>query len=171
MKPYLACALLACLLPATGVHAAAADHVRASHGWLRVLPGSLPAGGYVILQNDGDEPAELSGASSSAYARVMLHQSSMQGGMSRMTMVDALSIPAHGKVMLAPGGYHLMLMQPVTPVTPGQQVRVLLKFSDGSSLPTDFIARPATALDDGETHAKPAMHDGSVRSAASAPGH
>lgn len=171
MKPYLACALLACLLPAAGVHAAVADHVHASHGWLRVLPGSLPAAGYVILQNDGDQPAELSGASSVAYARVMLHESSMKGGMSRMTMIDALPVPAHGKVVLAPGGYHLMLMQPVTPVTPGQHVRVLLKFSDGSSLPTDFIARPASALDDGDTHAMRATRSGGETDHGSAPGH
>ena len=160
MKPYLACALLACVLPAAGVHAAAADHVRASHGWLRVLPGSLPAAGYVILHNEGDQPAELTGASTVAYARVMLHQSSMQGGMSRMSMIDALPVPAHGKAVLAPGGYHLMLMQPATTVTPGQHVRVLLKFSDGSSLPTEFIARPANALDDGDTHARPTTHAG-----------
>ncbi len=145
-------ALLAGLSLATGVHASAADQVRASHAWIRVLPGALPAGAYVTLENDGDQPVALIGASSTAYAKVMLHLSSTEGGVSRMTMVDSLSVPAHGKVELAPASYHLMLMQPVTPVSPGTAVRVLLKFSDGSILPTDFIARPASALDDGTDH-------------------
>jgi copper(I)-binding protein len=151
MKHVVACIALAGLAFVTGVHAAAADHVRASHAWIRVLPGALPAGAYVTLENDSDQPVTLTGASSKAYAQVMLHHSSTQGGVSRMTMVDSLRVPAHGKAELAPAGYHLMLMQPATPVKPGTTVRLLLKFSDGSTLPADFIARPANALDDGAT--------------------
>ncbi|MGN6705205.1 MAG: copper chaperone PCu(A)C [Rhodanobacter sp.] len=140
--------LLAGLSLAAGVHAAAADQVHASHAWIRVLPGTLPAGGYVTLENRGDQPVALTGARSAAYAQVMLHHSSTQGGMSRMTMVESLPIPAHGTVVLAPGGYHLMLMQPGAAVSPGSEVKLQLQFDDGSSLPVDFIARPANALGD-----------------------
>ena len=146
-------ALLAGLLLAAGAHASAADHVHATHAWIRLLPGALPAGAYVILENDGDQPVALTGASSKTYAQVMLHHSSTQGGISRMTMVDSLPVPAHDRAVLAPAGYHLMLMQATDPVKPGTIVRLLLKFSDGSSLPTDFIVRPANALDDGSGHA------------------
>jgi copper(I)-binding protein len=145
--------LLAGLLLTGGAHASAADHVHASHAWIRVLPGDLPAGAYVTLQNDGDQPVALSGASSTVYADVMLHQSSTAGGMSRMTMVDALQVPAHGKAVLAPAGYHLMLMQANAPVKPGDTVRLTLSFTDGSTLATDFIARPANAMDAGDDHA------------------
>lgn len=153
MKSFAALSLLTGLLLAGTVHATAAEHIHASHAWIRVLPGNLPAGAYVTLENDSDQAAALSGASSKTYGQVMLHQSSMQGGMSRMTMVDSLALAAHGKAVLAPAGYHLMLMQPVSPVKPGDTVRLLLKFSDGSSLPTDFIARPANALDAGDENA------------------
>lgn len=151
-------ALLAGLALAPAVHATAADHVRATHAWIRVLPGSLPAGAYVTLENTGDQPVALTGASSTAYAQVMLHHSSTEGGVSRMTMVDSLPVPAHGTAALAPAGYHLMLMQPVATVKPGTTVRLLLKFSDGSTLPTDFMARPANALDDGSSHADHTSH-------------
>lgn len=157
--------LLTGLLLAGGVHATDADHVRASHAWLRVLPGTLPAGAYVTLENDGDRPVALNGANSTVYAEVMLHQSSRAGGVSRMSMVDTLSIPAHGKAELAPAGYHLMLMQPKTPVKPGDTVTLTLQFGDGSTLATDFIARPANALDAGDghaDHAMPAMDHGAM---------
>ena len=114
-----------------------------------MLPGNLPASAYVTLENGSDRAILLSGASSAAYAEVMLHHSSTAGGMSRMTMVDSLEIPAHGKAVLAPAGYHLMLMQARKPVKPGDTIAVLLKFADGSTLATDFIARPANALNDG----------------------
>jgi len=66
--------------------------------------------------------------------------------MSHMSGIESLAIPAHGQVVLAPGGYHLMLMHAVAPVVPGTRVRLTLEFSDGSSLPVDFLARPANAL-------------------------
>jgi hypothetical protein len=138
--------LLAGLLCAGAVHATEAEHVHASGAWIRVLPGNLPAGGYVTLRNDGDQPAALEGASSSDYASVMLHQSSTDTGMGRMRMVDRLDVPAHGQVALSPGGYHLMLMDATQPVQPGQTVRITLRFADGSTLATDFVAKPANAL-------------------------
>ena len=139
--------LLACLLGAGLAHAGSATHVGASHAWIRVLPGALPAGAYVVLRNDGDKPIALTGADSPAYGMAMLHQSSQAGGTSRMAMVAALPIPAHGTQALAPGGYHLMLMDAKHPVQPGDTVRIVLKFDDGSTLPVDFIARPASTLD------------------------
>lgn len=162
MKPLALSMLLSGLLLAGGARAADADHVRASHAWIRVLPGALPAGAYVTLENDGDRPVALRGAGSTVYAEVMLHRSSRAGGMSRMSMVDALNVPAHGKAELAPAGYHLMLMQPNAPVKPGDTVTLTLQFGDGSTLATDFVARPANALDAGDDHAMPAMDHGAM---------
>ena len=152
MKSPMLSLLFGGLLLAGSAHAADADHIRASHAWIRVLPGTLPAGAYVTLDNDGDQPIALSSASSTIYADVMLHHSSTAGGVSRMSMVDSMNVPAHGKAELAPAGYHLMLMQPKQPVKAGDKVILTLKFADGSTLATDFIARPANALDAGDSH-------------------
>lgn len=146
MKPRSLPLLLAGLLCAGGAHAAQADHVRADGAWIRVMPAGLPAGGYVTLHNDGDQPAALEGASSDAYGSVMLHESSTETGMGRMHMVDRLELPAHGQVALAPGGYHFMLMDAGKPVQPGQKVRLTLRFADGSTLTADFLAKPANTL-------------------------
>lgn len=147
---FAASLLVAGLLTGVGAHATAAQDIHASHAWIRVLPGDLPAGAYVTLRNAGNRVVHLTGASSASYAQVMLHHSSTAGGVSRMTTVDALAIPAHGKLVLAPGGYHMMLMHAIAPVTPGASIRVTLKFSDGSYLPAGFVARPANAVDDGK---------------------
>jgi copper(I)-binding protein len=137
--------LLASLLFANAAVASEAEHIRASQAWIRVLPGDLPAGAYVTLENTGDEPASLQGARSASYASINLHKSTVDGGVSRMSMVDNLPIPAHGKAELTPGGYHLMLMKAATAVKPGDKVKLTLSFGDGSNLDTDFIARPANA--------------------------
>ena len=142
--------LLAGLLSAGTVLAGDAAQIAASHAWIRVMPGALPAGGYVELENHGDHAVSLSSASSPAYADVMLHKSSTDTGMGRMEKVDTLSIPAHGKAALSPGGYHLMLMKAKAPVQVGDKVRITLRFADGSTLDTEFEAKPANTVDGGE---------------------
>lgn len=144
----IAC-VLAGLAMTTAAQATQAEHVMASHAWLRVLPADLPAGAYVTLENTGNQPATLTSASSPSYSQTMLHHSASEGGISRMSMVDALPVPAHGKTVLAPAGYHLMLMKAIHPVKTGDTVIVNLTFADGSILATPFVARPANAIDAG----------------------
>jgi copper(I)-binding protein len=76
---------------------------------------------------------------------VMLHHSRLAHGDSTMEMVDHLDIPAHGKVQLAPGGYHLMLSHATHPVKPGDKVEITLEFAGGAKLQTDFPVLPANA--------------------------
>lgn len=139
--------LLMIAMPAMAVpvQSTPSSNVQASQAWIRVLPGALPAGGYVTLTNPGDEDRIVVAASSSAYAMVMLHQSMLSSGSSRMRMVKQLRIPAHGSVQLAPGGYHLMLMHAKQPVHPGDHVPVTFHFADGNVLVVKFLARPANA--------------------------
>lgn len=144
--------LAAGLLLAMSAHASEAEHVRASQAWIRVLPGDLPAGAYVVLENTGDQTATLRSASSVRYGNVMLHKSSSEGGVSRMAMVESLVIPAHGKAELAPGGYHLMMSKANPPVKVGDDVKLTLHFDDGSTLDTRFVTRPANATDAGDPH-------------------
>jgi copper(I)-binding protein len=142
--------LLTSLLCAGTATAADADHVTASRAWIRVMPGTLPAGGYVVLENRGDRVVTLTAAASPSYADVMLHKSSTETGMGRMEKVETLPIPAHGTVALAPGGYHLMLTKAIAPVKPGDRVRIDLRFADGSTLATAFEAKPANTVDGGD---------------------
>ncbi|URL59379.1 copper chaperone PCu(A)C [Luteibacter flocculans] len=138
--------LLTCALLASGtVYAAEPATVVASDGWVRVLPGNLPAGGYVTLRNETDRAVSIVSASSPDYADAMIHRSSTEGGMGRMEMVDSVPLPPSGKVTFAPGGYHVMLMQAKHPVKPGDAVSVTFTLSDGSKVPVTLTARPANA--------------------------
>jgi copper(I)-binding protein len=66
-------------------------------------------------------------------------------GDSTMEMVEHLDIPPHGSVELAPGGYHLMLSQPMHAIKPGDKVKIVFEFAGGGELQTDFPVRPANA--------------------------
>ena len=72
----------------------------------------------------------------------MLHQTVSNGSTQQMTMVDKLTIPAHGSVAIVPGGYHLMLEQPQHAIKPGDTVHLQLQFSNGEKLDTAFAVKP-----------------------------
>lgn len=98
------------------------------HAWIRWLPAGLPAAGYAVIRNLGDGTLRLTGAGSPDYGMVMLHHSRLARGDSTMERVDHLDIPAHGSVKLAPGGYHLMLVDLKHPFKQGEKVPVTLQF-------------------------------------------
>lgn len=147
---FLAALAALCFGTAIQTDASQADQVQAHDGWLRLMPAGLPAGGYLRLDNGGDQSVQLEAVDSPRYRMVMLHQSRTQGGISRMQMLSRLALPAHGEVRFVPGGYHLMLSEPIGAIQVGDAVPVRLHFADGSSLGMQLIAKPANAnIDDG----------------------
>lgn len=139
---------LAAALLGVAAHAATPAAASVSHAWIRWLPGNLPAGGYARIENHGDVVLRLLGADSPDYGMVMLHRSSRRGGVEHMDSVAGMDVPAHASAVLAPGGFHLMLMHPRHAIAPGDHVRLRLRFSDGASVESDFLVRPANAQGD-----------------------
>jgi periplasmic copper chaperone A len=112
--------------------------------WFRFIMPSLPAAGYFTLTNQSATPKRLTGATSPACGMVMLHKSIDQSGTERMVMVPSVALPARGSLRFAPGGYHLMCMQPTAAMRRGKTVSVTLEFAGGKSLTALFPVRNAT---------------------------
>jgi len=134
-------ALVLLWLAASGSTAAA---VTAHQAWIRLLPGTLPAAGYLQLTNSGADGVQLVGTHSTSFGNIELHSSLSPSGVARMRRVDKLTIPAGATVALKPRGYHLMLFRPAAGLQPGGQVPVTLEFSDGSRLSVPFTLRNAS---------------------------
>jgi copper(I)-binding protein len=130
MKSVLWMVWVVALLP--GFAAAAGPDVVISHGWMRFLLPSLPSAGYMTVQNNGDTDAVITGAASPACGMLMLHKSQDDSGMAMMMDVRSITVPAHGSVTFAPGGYHLMCMSPV--MKPGDKVAVTLTLQGGGTI-------------------------------------
>ncbi|HTT99701.1 MAG TPA: copper chaperone PCu(A)C [Rhizomicrobium sp.] len=122
---------------------AVAAQVQISDGWFRALPAPSPSGGYFTLENTGTSPIVLTGASSPACGTLMMHQSMNMNGMSSMEDVANVPVAVGGTVKFAPGGYHLMCMDPTPAMKPGGTVSVTLTFADKSEAKADFIVKNA----------------------------
>jgi copper(I)-binding protein len=139
-------AFIAGLSPAMAAQAfAGTDGLSLSGGWMRIIVTSRPAAGYFTLRNDGSAERKLVGASSPGCGMMMLHRSKTEDGVDKMMPVKAVTVPAHGSIRFAPGGYHLMCMRPKAVMKPGKSVPVTLTFGDGSTLSAGFAVRGATS--------------------------
>jgi copper(I)-binding protein len=114
-----------------------------TNAWIRSLPGHLPAAAYFEIRNAGDSDVTITGAQSAACGKVMLHQSMNMSGMEKMEDVKEVAVPAHDSLSFAPGGYHLMCMDPKPAIKRGAKIPLALQFKDGTSLAATFTVKDA----------------------------
>ncbi|MBU6458684.1 MAG: copper chaperone PCu(A)C [Bradyrhizobium sp.] len=114
---------------------ARADDVKAgdlviSQAWSRATPkGAKIGGGYLNIENKGSAPDRLIGGSADFAGSVQVHEMSMEGSVMKMRSVEkGLTIEPGKTVKLAPGGYHLMMMDLKAPLKQGEKVPVTLEF-------------------------------------------
>lgn len=142
--PVVVVALAAAAMPLRAADVVPANAIHIRDAWARWLPAGLPAAGYLTIVNDSDADQFVTSVASADYDHVMLHESYTEpGGGSGMRPVDRLRVPAHGRVSLAPGGYHLMLMKPRRKLAPGDAVTVGLGFGNGNTIETKLPLKPA----------------------------
>ena len=129
---FVAFAALAATLfaaPARAEEVKAGDLV-ISQAWSRATPsGAKIAGGFLTIENKGAAPDRLLGGSGDSAGKVEVHEMAMNNGVMTMRPLDKGLVIEPGKTMkLAPGGYHLMIMDLKTPFKQGDKVPVTLEF-------------------------------------------
>jgi hypothetical protein len=117
--------------------------IEVTAAWIRWLPAGVPSGGYMTLTNTGAASQVLIGADSPEFGAVSVHHTDTRNGVSEMASVNSLLIKPHSSLQFAPGGYHLMLMQPKRALQPGDHAPITLRFADGGSLQVSFEVRGA----------------------------
>jgi len=122
--------VLACFLaPALADEVKAGDLV-ITQAWSRATPGGAKvAGGYLTIQNKGSAADRLVGGAADVADKVQVHEMATTNGVMTMRPLDkGLSIEPGKTVNLAPGGYHLMLLDLKSPLKQGDKVPVTLEF-------------------------------------------
>ena len=115
------------------VPASAAAELAIVDAWIKNLPPSVPVrAGYMTIHNPGKTTIAIVSVHSDAFANVEIHRSVMQDGMTRMEHVGTLNIGPGESLQLTPGGYHLMMMEPVEATRPGETIDILLHLDNGS---------------------------------------
>ena len=131
--------ILALTFSATASEAA---DISVSDAWVRESPpGVAMMAGYMALQNSTSRSQVLVAASSSGFETVMIHRTIVKGGMAGMAHAPQLELAPNASLIFAPGGYHLMLMNPKRTLRAGDRVDINLEFRGGLVLPVAFEVR------------------------------
>lgn len=136
--------LLAALALISGAAVAGeAANIAINDAYVRLPPpGQNISAAFMRIDNSGDA-RKLVKADSAVAGNVELHNHINDGGVMRMRQVKSIDVPAKGKAVLQPGGYHIMLIGLKAPLKDGQKVALTLTFDDGSSKTVDApVQRP-----------------------------
>ncbi|MFT4190307.1 MAG: copper chaperone PCu(A)C [Comamonas sp.] len=94
------------------------------------VPQQKSSGAFLTLRAAQD--ARLVAASSPVAGRVEIHEMKMEGDVMKMRQVPSVALPAGQTVQLAPGGYHLMLLDLKQPLQAGDNVPLTLTIATGN---------------------------------------
>ena len=133
-----------CLILALTIFPAASEEADVSvrDAWVRETPpGMTMMAGYMELRNNTSRPQVLLAASSSAFQGVMIHRTIVKDGMAGMVHLSQIELAPIANLIFAPGGYHLMLMNPKRTLRAGDPVVINLEFRGGLVLPVAFEVR------------------------------
>jgi len=110
-----------------------AANLKVEDAWARATAPGQPVGG-AFMKLTSDTNAQLVGASSPVAGMVQVHMMKMQDGVMIMREMKSLPLPKGKTVELAPGGYHIMLMELKQPLKAGEHVPITLKVKAGTKI-------------------------------------
>ncbi|MEP6998086.1 MAG: copper chaperone PCu(A)C [Betaproteobacteria bacterium] len=108
-------------------------------------PGARTGGVYFTVENHGSQPDRLLRLSSPIAGVVELHQMAMDAGVMRMRAVTALDIRPGERLVLQPGGYHVMLADLNRPLHVGDSFPLTLAFEKAGSIEVNVVVESMAA--------------------------
>jgi len=131
-----ALAMLATILGVAFTYAQSSSAISIDKPFSRATPGGAKvAAGYMTITNNGTAADRLVSASSPAAGKVEIHEMTMQGDVMKMHQLSGGLLVGAGKtISLAPGGYHLMLVELKAPLKKGDKVPVTLNFEKAGKI-------------------------------------
>jgi periplasmic copper chaperone A len=122
--------------------ATAETGVSVRDAWVRETPpGVAMMAGYMVLQNNTSRSQVLVAAGSSGFETVMIHRTIAKDGLAAMVHASQVELAPNASLIFAPGGYHLMLMNPKRTLRAGDRVDIYLEFRGGLVLPVAYEVR------------------------------
>jgi copper(I)-binding protein len=124
------------------VQAQQGNALQFAHAWIRTAPPASPVmAGYLQIRNPTALEMKIESVASDAFGSAELHEMREVNGVMRMRALRDLRLLPDSEVSLAPGGMHLMLMQPVRELSAGDMVAVTFVLANGGRQDVEFEVR------------------------------
>ncbi|MGF7159493.1 hypothetical protein FHS85_001112 [Rhodoligotrophos appendicifer] len=125
-------------------HGTKLGDIEVENPWVRATPVGAPSGGgYVVIINTGDTADRLLSATLETAGQTEIHEMSMNNGVMKMrALPNGLELAPKSKVVLKPGGYHLMFLELKQPIQEGEPLPGTLTFEKAGTLKVQFQVEP-----------------------------
>lgn len=118
----------------------AEETLEVSAAWARAsISSNNNSAAYMSINNPTNKQITIIGASAAAVANnVELHKSFVdEKGVSRMTSIDKIVVPAKSSISLAPGSIHIMLFDLKRKLNTGDSFKIVLAIEDMDAITVD----------------------------------
>ncbi len=146
--------LLGALVAAAPAFADTAPTVSAA--WARATAGQA-TNTAVYLTVSAAETDRLVAASTPVASEAMLHENRTVGGVMQMRMLPSIVVTAGEKIVLAPGGLHIMLTGVKAPLTAGGHFPMTLRFEKAGDVAVEVTVEKVGASGPAMAHGMPGM--------------
>lgn len=143
MRTIVGAAVLSLALAGAGqAHVVKQGDLTLSELAVRATPAGLPtSAAYLTITNAGKTADKLLSIDCACARSAMMHETRTQNGISSMTMLNELTIPAGGKVEFKPDGLHVMLVGLKGPLKAGTMQEMTLRFQKAGTVKAGFHVR------------------------------
>lgn len=135
--------------PDAAATATEAESLTMTDPWVKSAEEGMTAA-FGTLVNSGDSDVTIVSAETDITDTMELHETVQNddGTMAMQEKDGGFVVPAGGEHELAPGGDHLMIMDLLRPVEPGEVVTITLAFDDGSTTDVEATVKAFTGADE-----------------------
>ena len=148
------------LLPgAPAAHEYGKGGITVAHPWARATPGGVKVGGaYLEIKAAAGKGDRLIAARSPVAGSAEIHSHTMDGGVVRMLRVDGIAVGGGKSLVLAPGAYHIMLIDLKRPLKEGDLVKLTLVFEKAGEIEVEATVEPVGAMGPHGFDGQPGTH-------------
>ena len=147
MKKILAIAAVTALAAAgaASAHDYQLRSLHIDHPFARATPPGARSGGiFLSIENKGNSADRLLSVSTPA-GTAELHQMVLDGGVMRMRAIAGLDVKPGDRLVLQPGGYHVMLTDLKRPLKAGDSFPLTLGFEKAGSIEVNVMVESMSA--------------------------
>jgi copper(I)-binding protein len=119
-----------------------ADNVRVRDAYIPPTLGTGTGAVYLKIRNDTNEADHLLRITSDAAKGAEMHTTLHADGVMKMRAVDCVVLPAHGEVIFAPGGLHVMLTGIDRELKVGDTIHLTLTLERAGEVAVDVPVKP-----------------------------
>lgn len=127
---------------APAAEGAKAGDIQVLQPFARATPAKV-GGVFLTLKNASSTADKLIKATSPVAQSVELHTHIKDGDAMRMRAVDSIPVPAHGQIVLEPGGHHIMLIGLKQALKEGTSLPLTLTFEKAGAVTLDVPVQKA----------------------------